>query len=481
MGTMALDPTVEGQVLLAETRRRASSKFVRRDALAEACPAALFIVGAAALWLVAPPHGVRWEQALSCMVVIVLAMRVQFQTPFGFTVATQLAFVPLVFVLPPALVAPAVVAAFTVSHLPDAIRGRLPWGKLLQGPGNSCFALGPAWVLALAGPAAHAAPWVLLAAFFAQLATDFAGSALYLTLARGASLWSQVRETWWVWTIDGALSIVGLVVAAEMEHLDVAVFAILPLTGLLAIFARERQGRLEGLLELGETYRGTALLLGEVVEADDTYTGLHSRGVVELAVAVGEALALDPEALRNLEFAALLHDVGKIAIPKEILNKPGKLDAGEWAVMKTHAAEGQRMLGRIGGFMEEVGRIVRSHHERWDGGGYPDGLVADAAPLESRIITCCDSWSAMRTDRPYRLALDYAEAEREILDNVGRQFDPAVAAALLRVVADADPADAPRDGAPPDGGGVAAEVTVALVAPVGPVADVVPARRLPVA
>ena len=432
---MTLDPTLEGQVLLAETRRRASTRLAARDALAEACPALLFAAGAVALWLADPPHGIRWEQAISCMVVLVLAMRVEFQTPFGFTVATQLAFVPLVFVLPPALVPPAVVAAFTISNLPDAIRRRLPWTKLLQGPGNSCFALGPAWVLALAGPAGHAAPWVLLAAFAAQLSTDFAGSALYLTLARGASLWSQVRETWWVWAIDGALSTVGLVVAGEMGHVDVAVFAILPLAGLLAIFAREREGRLQGLLELGETYRGTARLLGEVVEADDVYTGLHSRGVVDLAIAVGESLALAPEALRNLEFAALLHDVGKIAIPKEILHKPGQLDADEWAVMKTHAAEGQRMLGQIGGFMEDVGRIVRSHHERWDGGGYPDGLVADAAPIESRIITCCDSWSAMRTDRPYRKALSYVEAEREILENVGRQFDPTVATALQRVVA----------------------------------------------
>jgi HD-GYP domain-containing protein (c-di-GMP phosphodiesterase class II) len=474
---MALDPTVEGQALLAETRRRASAQLVfRRDALAEACPAALFIAGAAALWLVAPPHGIRWEQALSCMVVIVLAMRVQFQTPFGFTVATQLAFVPLVFVLPPALVGPAVVAAFVVSHLPDTIRGRMSWMKLLQGPGNSCFALGPAWVLALAGPAVHAAPWVLLAAFAAQLATDFVGSALYLTLARGASLWSQVRETWWVWTIDGALSIVGLVVAAEMEHVDIAVFAILPLTGLLAIFAREREGRLQGLLELGETYRGTALLLGDVVEADDTYTGLHSRGVVELAIVVGEALALTPEALRNLEFAALLHDVGKIAIPKQIINKPGKLTAEEWALMKTHAAEGQRMLDRIGGFMEEVGLIVRSHHERWDGGGYPDGLIADAAPLESRIITCCDSWSAMRTDRPYRKALSYAEAEREILENVGRQFDPAVAAALLRVVTRDGEADfGLGDVEPADP--ITARAQVALARD----GDAAPVRPLPVA
>ena len=117
--------------------------------------------------------------------------------------------------------------------------------------------------------------------------------------------------------------------------------------------------------------------------------------------------AICADGRRDLEFAALLHDVGKIAIPKAIINKPGTLDAAERELVKTHAAEGQRMLARVGGFMLGVGEIVRSHHERWDGRGYPDGLVAEEAPLAARIITCCDSWSAMRTDRPYRRAMSH--------------------------------------------------------------------------
>ena len=102
--------------------------------------------------------------------------------------------------------------------------------------------------------------------------------------------------------------------------------------------------------------------------------------------------------LRNLEFGALLHDVGKVAIPKEIINKPGKLDPHEWEIIKTHTVEGQRMLDQVGGFMSDVGRIVRSHHERWDGGGYPDGLAGEAIPIEARIISACDTWNAMTTD-----------------------------------------------------------------------------------
>ena len=159
---------------------------------------------------------------------------------------------------------------------------------------------------------------------------------------------------------------------------------------------------------------------------------------------VAKEIGLDADRCRNLEFGALLHDVGKIAIPKEIINKPGQLDSDEWTIMRTHTIAGQKMLDRVGGFMTEVGRIVRSHHERWDGGGYPDGLSGEEIPLEARIITCCDAWNAMRTDRVYRKALSYEVALTELLCNNGTQFDPAVVAALLRVVGLDAPAQAAR-------------------------------------
>ena len=96
------------------------------------------------------------------------------------------------------------------------------------------------------------------------------------------------------------------------------------------------------------------------------------------------------------------------------------------------------MLERVGGFMTEVGEIVRAHHERWDGGGYPDGLAGEAIPLEARIITCCDSWSAMRTDRPYREAMSYEAAAAEMLLHAGRQFDPTVVEVMLPVLAESE-------------------------------------------
>jgi len=149
--------------------------------------------------------------------------------------------------------------------------------------------------------------------------------------------------------------------------------------------------------------------------------------------------------MRDLEFAALLHDVGKVAIPKRIINKPGALDEDEWAVVRRHTIEGQRMLDRVGGFMRDVGVIVRAHHERWDGRGYPDGLAGEAIPLEARIIACCDAWNAMTTTRSYRAALSDAVAADELRANAGSQFDREVVVAVLAVAATGVPSSEPAD------------------------------------
>ena len=187
-------------------------------------------------------------------------------------------------------------------------------------------------------------------------------------------------------------------------------------------------------LELGHAYRGTALLLGDVVEADDAYTGSHSRDVVTLVVAVADELALPPEERRRAEFAALLHDVGKVRVPGEIINKPGPLTPEERAIVELHTIDGERMLEQVGGLLAEVGRIVRSCHERWDGAGYPDGLAGEEIPLAARIVCCCDAFSAMTTDRPYRRARSREAALDELHACSGTQFDPRVVEALARIV-----------------------------------------------
>jgi putative nucleotidyltransferase with HDIG domain len=448
---MSLKPSLEEQQLLADTLRRADSRLSARERWIEITVGLAFAAATGAIWRLDPPHFFAGLPALLCLAMLVVATRVRFDTPFGYTVATQLAFVPLLFAVPVAIAPIAVVLVLAAEGGLRVLAGTLRPSRLLLAVGNSWFAIGPAAVFALAGTEPrHAGPLLLLVALLAQFGVDFAVSGLRHWIDRAASIAMQLRETW-VYGIDAALSGMALIVAEDIHRFPIAALGPLPILGLLAVFARERKDRITGLMELNTAYRGTALVLGDVVEADDGYTGEHCREVVRLALAVGGELNLDAEQMRNLEFGALLHDVGKIAIPKQIINKPGQLDPGEWTVIKTHTTEGQKMLDRIGGFMRNVGLIVRSHHERWDGAGYPNGLVGESIPLEARIIACCDSWSAMRTDRVYRSALSYEVARAEIVANAGRQFDPGVAAAFLRVVERSEQDQSPFPGRPDSG------------------------------
>ena len=174
-------------------------------------------------------------------------------------------------------------------------------------------------------------------------------------------------------------------------------------------------------------------MLGDVVEADDAYTGSHSRDVVTLVLGVADALGIEAHDRRDAELTALLHDVGKIRIPSEIIGKAGPLTPDERAIVETHTLVGEEMLDRVGGLLGEVGRLVRSCHERWDGNGYPDGLRGGEIPLVARIVCGCDAFSAMTTDRPYRRALLLEEALAELHAQAGRQFDPVVVEALATI------------------------------------------------
>jgi putative nucleotidyltransferase with HDIG domain len=152
--------------------------------------------------------------------------------------------------------------------------------------------------------------------------------------------------------------------------------------------------------------------------------------VEQLVARVGERLGLGESDLRTVRYAALLHDIGKIGIPSEILNKPGKLTDEEFEQIKQHTIIGARMLERIS-FFEHVHPLVRSAHERWDGRGYPDALMGASIPLGARIICACDAYHAMTSDRPYQRAMSPAEAVEELRRCSGLQFDPAVVDALV--------------------------------------------------
>ena len=174
--------------------------------------------------------------------------------------------------------------------------------------------------------------------------------------------------------------------------------------------------------------------LSEAIERRDPYTGGHVRRVVTYSVLLGQELGLQPERLEELRLAAILHDIGKIAVPDQILRKPARLDADEVAVMARHTVDGAEMVGRIRSLRHLVPGI-RSHHERLDGRGYPDGLLDEQLPLIPRIIGVADTFDAMTTDRPYRKALSPGAAAEEIARLAGTQFCPQVAAAFARLYA----------------------------------------------
>ena len=366
-----------------------------------------------------------------------LLSRVRFHAGVGHTVPTQLAFVPMLFLAPTQLVPLLVLAGMLIGNLPDYAGGRLHPGRALMLPGDGWHAIGPALVLLAAGAATPAWgdwPWYLLA-LVAQFALDLAVYALRARLALDVPGREQLRALAWVWVVDALLAPLGLAAAFASDRHPYAFLLVLPLAALLTLFARERNERLDQALELGGAYRGIAMLLGDLLEEADEYTGGdHTRGVVALSIEVADELGLDPHERHNVELAALLHDIGKIVIPDSIINKPGPLTDEEWALMKTHTVEGQRMLDRVGGVLREVGMIVRASHERWDGGGYPDGLAGERIPLAARIVSAADALDAMTSSRSYRAALPLDFAVEVLRVEAGRQFDPAIVDALVLVV-----------------------------------------------
>jgi putative nucleotidyltransferase with HDIG domain len=180
-------------------------------------------------------------------------------------------------------------------------------------------------------------------------------------------------------------------------------------------------------------YRGTLASLTSALEAKDGYTSAHAQEVSDLAVAVARRLGAGAELVQSVELGALLHDIGKIRVPESVLEKRSPLDDEEWAVMRTHPVVGERILAPIEA-LANVAPIVRSSHERWDGGGYPDGLGGEEIPLGARIVAVCDAFRAMVEPRPYRPALDREAARAELERCSGTQFDPAIVTALLRVL-----------------------------------------------
>jgi HD-GYP domain-containing protein (c-di-GMP phosphodiesterase class II) len=409
----------------------------KREALVRGWSAVAFVVVATTLAATLPSEREGDLLLIGALVAgYAMVSRVRFEFGDTYVVPEQLLFVPMLAVAPLPMVPLMVAAGAVLAVVPDFTRGTWHWDRTITTVGDCWFSVGPVLVLAALapGPVSLAAAEVYVLAFLAQLAGDLAWTLLRDRLIDRVPLGELLRYFAGCARFDAALSPIAFLVAVSAADAPAALLAFAPLVWLLEIFSRDRRERYAAALELNRAYRGTVMLLSDVLEFEDQHTAEHSRSVVELVDAVADELDVEKGARQELEFAAMLHDVGKISIPKEILLKSSPLTVTEYQVVRNHTIEGQFILDRVGGLLGRVGEIVRSCHERWDGFGYPDGLDGDGIPLASRIVYVCDAYNAMTTDRPYRRALSTDVALRELRDNSGTQFDPRVVEALVKVV-----------------------------------------------
>jgi HD-GYP domain-containing protein (c-di-GMP phosphodiesterase class II) len=442
MDNLTVDAVAAGELsrdllateLVEHARERAKHRLGQIEEKVAVAMAAAFVVAAVgAAFLLPAVRPFSPVAAVLAVAAYAIASRVRFEVADGFAAPSQLVLVPMLFVLPPRDVPLLVATGFILGQLH---RRTHPLSHTPIDVANAWYSLGPAIVLSLGGgstPTWSHAP-LYLAAFGAQFAVDFVTTSTWSRIAYGVGARDHLRSMRETSLVDAALSPIGLVVAIGTVGRSWGPLTVLPLVWLLFVFAQERQRRLDHAVELSTAYRGTAMLLGEMIEADDEYTGSHSRDVVDLVLAVSDKLDLDPRTRRQAEFAALLHDVGKVKIPAEIINKPGPLDDDERALINTHTILGEEMLGQVGGMLGDIGHVVRSSHERWDGDGYPDGLMGAQIPMAARIVSACDAWSAMTTDRAYRSRLSHDQAVAELRACAGSQFDARVVDALLDVL-----------------------------------------------
>jgi putative nucleotidyltransferase with HDIG domain len=245
----------------------------------------------------------------------------------------------------------------------------------------------------------------------------------------GTSIPTYLLSPVWSWTFwaGHGLEAAGFLAVATAVTRD--------LTRRTPTYALRRRTRAADLLDSeSELLGGYVKSLKADLHHHDPSTLVHSQNVAMLAVAVGEQLALPAPALRRLAVAGLLHDIGKLRIAPQILNKPGKLTDDEYRTIKTHPQAGANILARVGSFDEEI-PIVLAHHERVDGGGYPNGLTGERIPLEARILSIVDVFDALTSWRAYREPWSHERALELIRSETGTAFDPACAAALLAVFA----------------------------------------------
>jgi putative nucleotidyltransferase with HDIG domain len=248
------------------------------------------------------------------------------------------------------------------------------------------------------------------------------------------SIWREHLSGVWITYFGGTFGAMLLMVLARLGTVETLIL-ILPLPVILYVTLRHALGRAQDQIShlgtVNRVYVAAIEALAHAVDAKDEVTHDHTRRVQDQTVLLARALAVDDEGeIQAIQAAGLLHDVGKLAIPEHILNKPGRLTPAEFEIMKRHAPIGADILSVIG-FPYAVAPIVRHHHENWDGTGYPDGLAGDRIPRGSRIIAVVDCFDALTSDRPYRPRMEDRDALQILSDRRGKMYDPQVVDAFF--------------------------------------------------
>src|SRR6185312_5369115 len=378
--------TSKDEELYANQRSRVTMPLAADERLLSALLGGAFLIVAIVLALTAGAGRAPGPIDVGVLVLAFAALaNVEFEIGTGAAIPTQLVFVPMLFLLPLGWVPLAVAAASWMSLNADVVRGRRHRERVLVLLCSCWYVVGPVLVLLAFGdgPPRWGLWPVYILALAAQFGADLASTALREW--RAVASWPRrlLTAAGIAYGVDAALAPLGLLAAFASVRMHYAFLLVMPVAIVLTVF---------------------------------------------------DVLDLSPEARTQAEFAALLHDVGKIRIPKTIIQKPGPLTAEERRLIETHTVEGERILDRVGGSLAEIGRLVRSCHERYDGTGYPDRLGGEDIPLVARIVCCCDALNAMTTDRPYRAALTAAEAKSELRACSGTQFDPRVVEAVITVL-----------------------------------------------
>jgi putative nucleotidyltransferase with HDIG domain len=265
-------------------------------------------------------------------------------------------------------------------------------------------------------------------------------TAIAAALERGVSPFEVWKRHFAVFSLSHAASAsAGLFLLVLAQRLGVvALAAVMPMVAIVYLGLRSRFGRLADaerhVQQVDRLYMSTIQALSTAIEAKDGVTSSHIRRVQTYSLALARALGVtEPDALKAIEAASLLHDTGKLAVPEHILNKPGKLTPAEFEAMKLHVDVGADILSSID-FPYPVVPIVRAHHENWDGSGYPRGVKGDDIPIGARILSVVDCYDALTSDRPYRPAMTTAQAVAIVMERRGTMYDPKVVDAFIELL-----------------------------------------------